>query len=80
MIATCFVLLAGSDSAGGRYEPMTPDGSDDSHPAPGDTNRINDVFVHDRDQTCGNGVRDNDEQCDDGNLVDGDGCSETQRG
>jgi len=51
-----------------------------SHPAPGDTNRINDVFVHDRDQTCGNGVRDNDEQCDDGSLVDGDGCSETQRG
>src|SRR5207249_8698516 len=34
----------------------------------------------DRDRTCGNGVRDNDEQCDDGNLVDGDGCSETQRG
>ena len=27
--------------------------------------------------TCGNGAEENDEQCDDGNLFDGDGCSST---
>jgi len=41
---------------------------------PGDTNQLSDVFVHDRVDTCGNGTLDPGERCDDGNLVDGDGC------
>ena len=42
----------------------------------GDANRIDDVFVHDRDanDVCGNGRVESGEQCDDGNAVDGDGC------
>jgi cysteine-rich repeat protein len=38
----------------------------------GDHNHALDVFVHDR--TCGNGLPDPGEQCDDGNDVEGDGC------
>ena len=39
-----------------------------------------DVFVgHVATDTCGNGVLDPFEQCDDGNLLSGDGCSETCR-
>lgn len=38
----------------------------------GDTNETFDVFLHDR--TCGDGVVDPSEQCDDGNRVPGDGC------
>jgi cysteine-rich repeat protein len=37
-----------------------------------DTNGMDDIFVHER--TCGNGVVEADEQCDDGNAVRGDGC------
>lgn len=33
------------------------------------------VYVHER--TCGNGALDSGEQCDDGNLADGDGCDYT---
>ena len=39
-----------------------------------DTNQSVDVFVYDRLATCGDGMLDMDEECDDGNLADGDGC------
>ncbi|HYC22051.1 MAG TPA: DUF4215 domain-containing protein, partial [Candidatus Bathyarchaeia archaeon] len=38
-----------------------------------DTNARRDVFVHET-TACGNGILTPDEECDDGNLVDGDGC------
>jgi fibro-slime domain-containing protein len=41
--------------------------------AVGDAGMLPDGFL----ATCGNGVLDNDESCDDGNLVSGDGCSAT---
>ncbi len=33
------------------------------------------LIVANRDQRCGNGIVEQDEQCDDGNLADGDGCN-----
>ncbi|MEO6027385.1 MAG: DUF4215 domain-containing protein [Candidatus Binatia bacterium] len=42
---------------------------------PGDTNGVQDAFV--RVSLCGDGVVDLGEECDDGNLTDGDGCSAT---
>lgn len=46
-----------------------------SNLVPDDTNRREDLFVHDR--TCGDGIVDASEQCDDGNLLPGDGCEPT---
>ncbi|HYC21145.1 MAG TPA: DUF4215 domain-containing protein [Candidatus Bathyarchaeia archaeon] len=57
-------------SADGRFVVFA---SSSSNLVPNDTNGAQDIFVHDR--SCGNGVLDPGEQCDDGNLVDGDGCS-----
>ena len=80
------VTSDGSEASGAAYPgfggrtTVSTDGrlvafiSSDSNLVRADTNQSSDVFVHDRDQTCGNGVREGDEQCDDGNLVDGDGC------
>jgi cysteine-rich repeat protein len=45
-----------------------------SNLVPGDTNDLADAFLYE--QTCGNGVVDEDEECDDGNDVSGDGCDE----
>src|SRR5438094_221930 len=58
-------------SSDGRFVAFT---MDDGNLVRADANHGYDVLVHDRDQTCGNGVQEDDEQCDDGNLVDGDGC------
>ncbi len=44
----------------------------DSNLVAGDTNSARDVFVET--PACGDGAGDVDETCDDGNLVDGDGC------
>lgn len=42
---------------------------------PADTNQREDLFLHDR--TCGDGVVEASEQCDDGNALSGDGCEPT---
>jgi cysteine-rich repeat protein len=57
---------------------LSPDGhaivfdSVDANLVPADTNNARDVFVET--PACGDGMGDVDEACDDGNLIDGDGC------
>jgi cysteine-rich repeat protein len=73
--------LEGNDDSGHNRHTMSADGrfvvfdSEADNLVPdirlGDLN----VFLHDR--TCGNGMREASEACDDGNLVDGDGCEAT---
>lgn len=45
----------------------------------GGTCNSNKECEYEESATCGNGVKEGSEQCDDGNLVDGDGCTSTCR-
>jgi cysteine-rich repeat protein len=67
-------VLPTSLSADGRYVLFV---SVATNLVAGDTNAAQDVFVNDR--SCGDGVVEGTEECDDANLEDGDGCSSTCR-